>query len=84
MFLIFYHHKFSYPVIVLISEARKNGYVKTILGRRRYLPDISLSDPSKRAQAERQAVNSVVQVGVLLLHLPSFGPPLTRIMSVCD
>ena len=44
------------------SEARKNGYVQTVLGRRRYLPEISSPDPSKRAQAERQAVNSVIQV----------------------
>jgi DNA polymerase family A len=49
----------------LYSEARKNGFVKTVLGRRRYLPDINSPDPSKRAQAERQAVNSVVQVGSL-------------------
>ena len=46
------------------SEARKNGYVQTVLGRRRYLPEISSPDPSKRAQAERQAVNSVIQVSV--------------------
>ena len=51
--------------MLLYSEARKNGFVKTVLGRRRYLPDINSTDPSKRAQAERQAVNSVVQVGSL-------------------
>ena len=51
--------------MLLYSEARKNGFVKTVLGRRRYLPDINSPDPSKRAQAERQAVNSVVQVGSL-------------------
>ena len=49
-------------LLIAVSEARTNGYVKTIVGRRRYLPDISSSDPSKRAQAERQAINSVVQV----------------------
>lgn len=38
--------------------------MQTVLGRRRYLPEISSPDPSKRAQAERQAVNSVIQVSV--------------------
>lgn len=45
-----------------LREARLNGYVKTIVGRRRYLPDISSGDQSRRAHAERQAINSVVQV----------------------
>lgn len=41
--------------------AKKNGYVCTISGRRRYLEDISSFDNAKKAQAERQAVNSVIQ-----------------------
>jgi DNA polymerase I-like protein with 3'-5' exonuclease and polymerase domains len=41
--------------------ARKKGYVTTIAGRRRYLDGIQSSDELKRAQAERQAVNSVIQ-----------------------
>jgi hypothetical protein len=40
---------------------RQHGYVETLLGRRRYLPNIHSQDPGERAQAERQAVNSVCQ-----------------------
>jgi DNA polymerase family A len=63
------------------SEARKNGFVKTVLGRRRYLPDINSSDPSKRAQAERQAVNSVVQVGHFIVYFCFRFVPLILFMS---
>lgn len=41
--------------------ARLNGYVLTISGRRRYLNDIRSSDNFKRSQAERQAINTVIQ-----------------------
>lgn len=37
------------------------GYVVTLTGRRRYLPDITHADEQKRLYAERQAVNSVIQ-----------------------
>ena len=41
--------------------ARRNHYVTTITGRRRYLDDIQSNDRAKVAQAERQAVNTVIQ-----------------------
>lgn len=41
--------------------ARRNGYVLTIAGRRRYLNDIRSKDNDKRSQAERQAINTVIQ-----------------------
>ena len=41
--------------------ARRNHYVTTITGRRRYLDDIQASDKGKVAQAERQAVNTIIQ-----------------------
>ena len=44
-----------------IEQARANGYVVTMLGRRRPIPDIESNNPSKRALAERLAINSVVQ-----------------------
>jgi len=43
------------------SNARKNAYVTTIAGRKRYLDDINSDDNSKRSQAERQAINTVIQ-----------------------
>jgi DNA polymerase family A len=41
---------------------RTHGYVKTLTGRQRQLPNISSPVPAVRAQAERQAVNSIIQV----------------------
>lgn len=44
-----------------VAQAQAKGYVTTILGRRRPIPDIESTNPSKRALAERLAINSVVQ-----------------------
>jgi len=45
----------------VIAQARQDGYVKTILGRRRLLPEINSQTASRRKLAERMAVNTVVQ-----------------------
>ena len=44
-----------------VEEARVKGYVSTIMGRRRYIPDISSSNISARNFAERIAVNAPLQ-----------------------
>jgi len=44
-----------------IEEARENQYVKTILGRVRYLRNINSKSPSIRQQEERMAVNTPIQ-----------------------
>ncbi|MGD9689438.1 MAG: DNA polymerase I [Phycisphaerales bacterium] len=44
-----------------IEQARRHGYVETILKRRRPIPDIDSSNPARRSFAERTAINSVVQ-----------------------
>jgi DNA polymerase-1 len=44
-----------------ISQASLNGYVTTILGRRRAIPEISASSQHSRSLGERLAINSVVQ-----------------------
>ena len=44
-----------------ISFARENGFVETLFGRRRYLPDISARNATVRALAERNAVNAPIQ-----------------------
>jgi len=44
-----------------ISFARENGYVETLFGRRRYLPDIEAHNANVRALAERNAVNAPIQ-----------------------
>lgn len=45
----------------VISQARAKGYVRTLSGRRRRLPDIKSTNDEKRSRAERQAINAVVQ-----------------------
>ena len=42
-------------------DAREYGYVTTLAGRRRYIPDISSSNSQLRSQARRQAINARVQ-----------------------
>jgi DNA polymerase-1 len=44
-----------------VAKAKADGYVETIFGRRRLIPDIDSRNPAKRAMAERLAINSVVQ-----------------------
>lgn len=40
---------------------RENGYVETLLGRRRYLPDINSGNGATRSSAERNAINMPIQ-----------------------
>ena len=44
-----------------IIQARESGYVKTIMGRRRYLPDIQSRNSVVRGMAERNAINAPIQ-----------------------
>jgi DNA polymerase-1 len=44
-----------------IDFARENGYVQTVLGRRRYLKDINSANAIVRGGAERNAVNAPIQ-----------------------
>src|SRR5690606_37987197 len=44
-----------------IAFARENGYVQTVLGRRRYLKDIHSQNAVVRGAAERNAVNAPIQ-----------------------
>ena len=44
-----------------IESAHSSGMVKTLFGRRRYLPDINSKNPSARSAAERTAVNTPIQ-----------------------
>lgn len=44
-----------------IAQAKENGYVETLFGRRRYLPDIASRNATARSLAERNAVNAPIQ-----------------------
>ena len=56
----------SYPGVSqllneLVENAQEQGYAETLLGRRRYLPDIDSSNSNRRGYAERVAVNMPIQ-----------------------
>ena len=45
----------------VVAVARKDGYTQTILGRRRYLPDLNSDNRQRREMAERMALNAPIQ-----------------------
>jgi DNA polymerase-1 len=45
----------------VVEEARKSGFTETILGRRRYLPDLTSDNRQRREMAERMALNAPIQ-----------------------
>src|SRR5204862_7987961 len=46
---------------VTVDEARRRGWVSTVLGRRRYLPELGSRDAAVRQFAERAATNTPIQ-----------------------
>jgi len=44
-----------------VEQARKSGFVETIFGRKRYLPDINSNNQTVRGLAERNAINAPIQ-----------------------
>ncbi|GAA3639685.1 DNA polymerase I [Streptomyces chitinivorans] len=45
----------------VVEDARATGYTSTILGRRRYLPDLNSDNRQRREMAERMALNAPIQ-----------------------
>ena len=45
----------------VVEEARRTGYTETIMGRRRYLPDLNSDNRQRREMAERMALNAPIQ-----------------------
>jgi DNA polymerase-1 len=77
-----------------VRSAREKGFVETILGRRRYLPDIHSSNAVVRGFAERNAVNApiqgsaadIIKVAMIRLHraMKEYGMKSRMIMQVHD
>lgn len=62
-----------------IKQARENGYVETLLGRRRPLPDINNPNQNLRSFAERTAINTPVQgsaADMIKLAMVNIAPQL--------
>ncbi len=45
----------------IVDEARQSGFTETIMGRRRYLPDLTSDNRQRREMAERMALNAPIQ-----------------------
>jgi DNA polymerase-1 len=45
----------------IVDEARRCGFTETIMGRRRYLPDLTSDNRQRREMAERMALNAPIQ-----------------------
>ena len=45
----------------VVAQARRDGYTETLLGRRRYLPDLNSDNRQRREMAERMALNAPIQ-----------------------
>jgi DNA polymerase-1 len=45
----------------VVAEARQTGFTETLLGRRRYLPDLTSDNRQRREMAERMALNAPIQ-----------------------
>ena len=77
-----------------IHDAESTGYVQTILGRRRAIPQIRANNPRQRALGERMAINTVVQGSAadliklamidLYRQLPSRFPDVRMLLQIHD
>jgi DNA polymerase I len=47
--------------MAVVEQARKDGYTSTVLGRRRYLPELDSTNRQVREAAERAALNAPIQ-----------------------
>jgi DNA polymerase-1 len=64
-----------------IAQAKKDGYVSTLCGRRRYIPDINSKNHTIRQNAERQAINMPIQgtaADMIKLAMVRLDAELTR------
>ncbi|WP_156657540.1 DNA polymerase I [Mycobacterium kyorinense] len=62
-------------LMAVVDQARKDGYTSTVLGRRRYLPELDSSNRQVREAAERAALNAPIQgsaadiIKVAMIHV---------------
>jgi DNA polymerase-1 len=74
------HPKVRAYIDRVVAEGRERGYVTTLLGRRRYLPELHARNPAARGGAERMAANAPIQgtaSDVIKLAMVRLGPALT-------
>jgi DNA polymerase-1 len=65
----------------VVIEAREKGYTETIMGRRRYLPDLNHENRQRREIAERAALNAPIQgsaADIIKIALLNINTKLTQ------
>ena len=75
-----------------IARVRETGYAETLLGRRRYIPNIHSSNKTLRAEAERLAINTPIQgtaadlikLAMIRLHAASLPPEAHLLLQIHD
>lgn len=78
--------------LIKTARKRKPPYIKTLLGRRRRIPELNSPDFKTRSRAERQLFNSLIQGGsadilklaMVRLHIAFLDTPAQMIMTVHD
>ena len=70
----------------VVQQARLDGYVKTLMGRRRPLPDLNSGNPGARAYAERAAANAPLQgtaADIIKLAMVRLSGPMAEVSPDC-
>ena len=68
-------------LLAVVDQARKDGYTATVLGRRRYLPELDSSNRVVREGAERAALNAPIQgsaADIIKVAMVRCGPGTAR------
>jgi DNA polymerase-1 len=66
----------SYYMLHIKEVARQQGWVSTLLGRRRFIPELRMSNPALRGAGERMAINMPIQgtaadiIKIAMIRLP--------------
>ncbi|MFN4032506.1 MAG: DNA polymerase I [Fimbriimonadales bacterium] len=78
----------------ILDEARATGYVRTLLGRKRYIPELQSANRNERLAAERAAINmpfqgtaaDIMKLAMLRVHqrLPLIEPRTRMLLQVHD
>jgi len=84
----------SYYMLHIRETARQQGYVETLLGRRRWIPELEARNSALRGAGERMAINMPIQgtaadimkIAMIRLHerLRTAGSPARLLLSVTD
>jgi DNA polymerase-1 len=79
-------------LIGTLASAKRHGYVETLSGRRRYIPEVTSSNGTLRQFGERMAINApiqgtaadIIKIAMVQLHPRLEGLPVSMLLQVHD